>query len=155
MISPKNVLASIKWIFSKKRSLLLIFLVVSAFVSFSQEQNYNKNNDNYSQIEESNQNQRYKSLSTEEKHKLLEDTHKSFQFLPFEREYIFNHIFPEIQKEREYIAPNFPTRGETTEESLRNLYFWLENYHEEFEDYIEFLRGKFDYYNDDSFKKRK
>jgi uncharacterized FlgJ-related protein len=128
--------------------IVLLFLVSSNIIaqentkSSSKTKLDNKNNRFVGQP----QHQDIQKLSTEEKYKLLEDSHKRFQFLPFEKEYIFNHIFKKIQQERIYVAPNYPQRGFNAEETEFNIYYWLENYSEEFKEYLDFLNGIYNYY---------
>ncbi len=92
--------------------------------------------------------QEYYSEPNEYNQKLdkLSDAHRQIGQLPYSTDYIFQHIFPEIRSERQTVAPNFPERGNTAEESDRSMQEWIKNFEDEYINYIEYLKEKLNYY---------
>ncbi len=90
----------------------------------------------------------YYSVHSEYGQKLnqLQESHKQIGQLPYSTEYIFQHIFPEIRLERHTVAPNFPERGSSAEETDQNMKNWINNYEDEYIKYIDFLQEKLNYY---------
>lgn len=85
-------------------------------------------------------------MTTDEKYELLEMHHKQFADLPYEKEVIFSEIFPKLQSERTYVAPNFPVRASTSQETNENVRYWIENHPDEFEHYLHFVNQIYEQY---------
>ncbi len=85
-------------------------------------------------------------LSTDEKFEMLEIHHKQFADLPYEKEVIFKEIFPKLQTEKAYIAPNYPVKVSNPQETNEKIRYWIENYPDEFEHYFHFVNQVYEQY---------
>lgn len=78
-------------------------------------------------------------LSLAERNEMLVQNHKLIWQLPHPPEFIQNHIFQEIYKQRQTVAPHFPIRSDSVEKDKINLQNWLNDYPDELAAYLTFL----------------
>lgn len=97
--------------------------------------------------------QSVKEMSVEERQTALENLHKRLYALPLSQDFIYQELMPNVREERKAVAPNFPQRGRTEEETRSNLSSWLKNHPDELDAYSKFIEKKIAHYSKSNSRK--
>lgn len=92
-------------------------------------------------------------MKVEERQAHLENLHKQLYELPLSQNLIYQELMPKVREERKAIAPHFPQRGRTEEETQTNLASWLKDYPDELDAYSKFIEKKIKQYSNSNSRK--